>query len=143
MNTGENPEYDKALAMALKMLRARDRLSTEIRARCLYEGISESQTNQVLEFLQKKRLTNDSEVATNLVTKWSEEKGWGPIRLQSELVKKGLDENLAEQVAGAVDLHTGLKKAMSKLTKKSADEIKRSLYRFGYSEEFIAGLDFE
>lgn len=143
MKPGLDPEYDQALAMALKMLRARDWLTAEIRARCLSKGCNPEKTEQVLDYLVQKSILNDEPIANALAESWIAEKSWGPLRIENELVSKGLEQETAQQIALSKDYSQSFQRAVKKQANKSPEGIKRRLYQLGYPEETLDQFELE
>ena len=143
MKQGADPEYDQALAMALKMLRARNRLSAEVRARCLSKGCNHKKIEAVLYYLVQKGILKDDSVACDLANSWLAEKGWGPLRIETELCTRGLDPQSAAQVAESRDYSQAIQKALKKQNGKSPEAAKRSLYQLGYPPETFDQFNLE
>jgi regulatory protein len=125
----KNP-VDRARDKALRLLGVRNRSSRELRQRLLADGFSESVSDQVLQSLQDSGLVNDHRFAIERARAMGKGKGWGPRKLRSDLIQRGVSAEVAEEAIGQA------------YGKQSCDQIMRRQVkkRFG-SEVLSSGAD--
>jgi regulatory protein len=93
------PEVDRAMQYALRVLGYRARSEREMRQKLQRKGFSPLITDRTLMKLTYLGLLDDREFAKSWV---STRIGYGPMRLRYELRQKGIDADLAEETISAV-----------------------------------------
>jgi regulatory protein len=121
---------DRARDKALRLLGVRNRSSRELRQRLLADGFSESVSDRVLQNLQESGLVDDQRFAVERARAMGKGKGWGPRKLRSDLIQRGIPAEVTEVAIGQA------------YGKQSCDEIMRRQIkkRFG-SEVLSSGAD--
>ncbi len=130
MTFASGSEFDEALGIALRMLRASDKIESEIRRRLEERGVPTEVSDSVLEHLRRKRILDDSRLAAALVERNSGKRAKGAARLRSELAGRGAPIAAVEEAfAGmaATDLETMLAALRAKL--RAGDSPKKA-WRF-------------
>jgi len=91
----KNPAYDRAL----KLLTRRDHFRAELVEKLRRKGFEADDIDRAVERLDELRLLDDAALAGRFVEFRSVDRGWGPIRLTTELRRRGVDPDLAESAA--------------------------------------------
>lgn len=131
-------ETKEALAIALKKLEAMDRTEAEIRK--LLAKFSPGSIEEVIEFLNQKRMLNDLRVASRLVEKHQSRKALGDSGLIAKLNAKGASESVIEAaLSNAPSEESRIEALLGANPKYLGDRGKmaRFLYGKGFSEESI------
>lgn len=89
-----DPECDRAMQYALRVLGYRARSEQEMRRKLQRKGFSALVTDRTLMELTRLQLLDDREFTRSWVTTRT---GYGPVRLKYELRQKGIDADLAEE----------------------------------------------
>lgn len=95
MSTHLQPEEERAMQYALRLLGYRARSEAEMRSRLARKGFAVPVTDHTLAELTRLNLLDDREFARNWVA--CRRDGRGPARLRQELRVKGIDRDLAEE----------------------------------------------
>jgi len=88
-----DPEVERAMQYALRVLGYRARSEREMRLKLQRKGFSAQVTDRTLMELTRLELLDDREFTRGWVASRA---GYGPIRLRYELRQKGIDADLAE-----------------------------------------------
>ena len=136
-------EYKRALNKALVLIGDNDRTADEVKARLIQNGFSEDTAVQVTEYLINERYINDRRYAEYYVVCYSSKRSISRIR--RELLSKGIDKDIVDDVLDECDDTEAFNKALEKQLRKrgisdisEADYMTRkkiadSLYRQGFS----------
>ncbi|MHB0936844.1 MAG: regulatory protein RecX [Armatimonadota bacterium] len=89
-----DPELERAMQYALRVLGYRARSEKEMRQKLQRKGFSALVTDRTLMQLTRLELLDDREFTRSWVTNRT---GYGPVRLKYELRQKGIDADLAEE----------------------------------------------
>lgn len=94
----------KAKSECLRLLAVQPRTSAELRKALTRKGFDAAVADQVLGKLERARLVNDEEYAEMWVRSRHANQGLGRRALTSELVRRGVDRETAEQAAESIDV---------------------------------------
>jgi SOS response regulatory protein OraA/RecX len=132
---------DEIYAHALKLLRMRDYTIAELQKKLAAKFGTVPQV--VLDLLIQKKFLNDRRVAENYVAR---RKDRGAARLRQELIDKGVEEAMADEILSKADFPS-LKAAVAAkmsdwklrvpLQSRDAARLFRALVRLGYDEDAI------
>lgn len=86
--------------LAYRFLARRAYSEGELEARLRRHGVSGAEIAATLDGLKRQGYLDDAATAAQWVCSWRIHKGWGPLRVRAELVRRGLDRRLAERVTG-------------------------------------------
>jgi regulatory protein len=100
METGASRPARSALATALRLLARRDMTRVELAHRLRHKGFDEPQVAEALAACDRYGYLDDRRVAQSRLQAL-ERRGWGPLRVQQELRRMGLDEADAALLAHA------------------------------------------
>ena len=103
MELPEDPRVREAIAIAMKSLVRRARLSGEIAQNLLAKGFSAAEAEAVLAFLAQNGLVDDEKTIQAHVGARSGRRAVGADKLRAELLRRGATEG---QVEGSLDLRT-------------------------------------
>lgn len=137
MGIGGDPGKKKALEIALRMLRVRDRFESEIRARCADEGCSESEIDAAVESLRSRRFVDDRRVARNLAFKLTQSKAWPPTRIEVELRHRGASEEAIDDALRSLPDESITIVKFARMQKATGSALARKLYSAGFSEDAV------
>lgn len=140
MGIGGDPDKTKALEIALKMLRARDRFEAEIRARCASEGCSDEEIELALDALRLRRFVDDKRVAKNVAYQLTQKKAWPPARIEAELRGRGASEEAVEHALRSLPPEEQTVSRFARMQKATGSALARKLYAFGFSEDAIVAF---
>ena len=99
----EDPQDTKECRnRALNLLSRRTHFSAELRRKLLSRGFDPRTVEHTLEGLAQEQLINDREASREFVETKLRRKAVGRMRLLSELSRRGVDRDLAEQVVDSV-----------------------------------------
>lgn len=138
----EDPRVREALALAMKRLAQRDRLTAELTGELSERGYSQSEREQVLEFLIRRRLVDDEKTIRNIIERRSGRRAAGRERLRSDLQKLGASEQAIEASLGAISDEDELEAMSQVLASRRWPEgarpkAARFLHSRGFSEELL------
>jgi len=94
-----DPDLERAMQYALRMLGYRARSEQEMRRKLERKGFSARVTDRALMELTRLQLLDDREFTRSWI---STRRDYGPIRLRYELRQKGIDADLAEETITAL-----------------------------------------
>jgi len=139
----ENRAYEKAL----RLLTVRSRTRKELKQRLVAERFSDKVADQVLERLAAAGLIDDKKFAIDRARAMGKGKGWGPRKLRSDLLKKGIENEAIDeaisQAYGTQSCTQVMKRLIKKrfgtqvLTQKADRKAK------GKAQRFLLGRGFE
>ena len=95
-------DYDDAVKLALRKLRARDRFETEIRADLA--GYPEDIVERVVRFLIERKLLDDTRTTQNLIERNTGRRSIGVERLTAELKRRGAPEEALQACVQAASV---------------------------------------
>jgi regulatory protein len=84
--------------LAYRLLARRAFSERELEERLRRRGVSDAEIAVTLDGLKRQGYLDDAATAAQWARSWRTYKGWGPMRVRAELVRRGLDRRLAEQV---------------------------------------------
>jgi regulatory protein len=142
---------EEALKRALKFLGYRARSEAEVRAKLIQSGFSAKIVEPALEKLRGLKLLDDEAFARNFTRGRIENRGYGPLRLERELRRKGVAQTLIRRTLDdAFGTEDGKERARSLLEKRfrgkdlsDAKTFSRAvsfLQRRGYRNSVIAEI---
>lgn len=141
MSPFRNESFDRALGLSLKMLRARDRFSTEIRAGLETHGVQNSTIAEVLDYLVHKGLVRDDLLAERLAQHAVTSKIWGPNRIRQELERRLAPAESIERALSLIPCESDLlQRALAKLGDRPIASLARRLHAEGFSAETISAV---
>jgi regulatory protein len=132
----------------MNLLARREHGQTELFRKLRLRGFSDAEIQQTLTQLAKENLQNDTRFAENYVH-YRRNKGFGPVRIQGELLEKGLAEELIEHHLNMSDnaWFAEARRAWQKRFKnrlptdyKSRTQQMRFLYQRGFTTEQIQSV---
>ena len=92
----EEDEVMRAKARALDYLAHKARTEEEVRRKLRQKDYARDVIDQVMAYLRDRGYLDDKAYAHEYVRRRFSHKGYGPVRLQMELKKRGIDRHLAE-----------------------------------------------
>jgi len=113
MRDREATAYDAAI----RMLGRRDHFRSELGDKLRRKGYDRAEIEQALEKCAERGLINDEAIAARFVEAKATRRGWGRRRLESELIRRGVDRGLVRSAArqapeeSAAALATALRQA--------------------------------
>jgi regulatory protein len=84
--------------LACRFLARRAHSQEELAARLRRHGVSGAGIAATLDELKRQGYLDDAATAAQWARSWRIYKGWGPLRVRAEFVRRGLDRRLAERV---------------------------------------------
>jgi SOS response regulatory protein OraA/RecX len=136
---GSDPDSDRALGIALALLRARNRFSNEISEKLAERDLPERAIADCLDYLVHKRLVDDDRLCREIVQNAVENKVWAPVRIRSFLERRGAPAEAIERALSLAPSESDLlQRALAKLgSKLNGPKLARRLISEGYSEEAV------
>lgn len=131
-------EAERGLVIALRALRASDKLVAELRDRMLCEGIDEESIQVVLSELADRRLIDDRAVANRYSARRTEEDGWGKRKVLADLERRGLSSELLAELERSWDEEGERGRALRALTERAG-----KLKGLGQASRFLLGRGFD
>ncbi|MFQ3588283.1 MAG: RecX family transcriptional regulator [Fimbriimonadaceae bacterium] len=137
------PGLEKPVAQALRLLRASDKFSAEVRDALLGRGHSEDVVADVLSFLNERRILDDTQTCEHAVSRMAERLGRGKERIRAELMARGAPEEIVEQALARLTDEVesrAMQRILHRSLRGSGDRQKawRLLASRGYDAESIA-----
>ena len=86
------------LRLAYRLLARRAHSEEELAARLRRHGVSGAGIAATIDELKRQGYLDDAATAAQWARSWRSSKGWGPLRVRAELIRRGLDRRLAERV---------------------------------------------
>jgi regulatory protein len=91
-------DYQKIKDAIYVYLSGRDHATFELKQKVMKKGFDSSLIESVLDEFDQKGLLDDENFARKFATDKAEFKNWGPNKIKSELIKKGISKKIAEKV---------------------------------------------
>jgi regulatory protein len=88
--------------LAYRFLARRAHSEEELAARLRRHGVSGAGIAATIDELKRQGYLDDAATAAQWARSWRGSKGWGPLRVRAELIRRGLDRRLAERVLAEV-----------------------------------------
>jgi regulatory protein len=95
-------EFNNAVADAIKLLSVRGRLTSDLKCRLVSKGYPEAVVEEVVSYLQVRKLLDDHNTVQQLINKRSAKRSVGIEKLRGELQRLGAPEELIEANLGAI-----------------------------------------
>jgi len=138
-------EKEKALEKILRFCAYQERCSSEVRKKLSSYGLSENDTNEILNLLLSEQFVDDGRFAEMFVRGKANMKGWGVNKIRYALMVKGIDSNIVAQALSTIDkdkYYERLKEILKSKTISDSDPISRraKLVRYGVSKGYQSGL---
>lgn len=92
---------------ALRLITIKDRTEKEMRTRLTEKGYDIDEIEAELEFLKEYKYIDDLRYSTHFANDCVNIKKWGKARIKMELIKKGIDREMAENAAEAACEESG------------------------------------
>jgi regulatory protein len=136
---------DKAFQEALRILGRRDYFRLELAERLRSKGFAEEEVIRALDRCGELGLLDDRRNARRFAELRAVSKGWGPRRIEAELVRRGVGSELAREVAALDhDLEAeALTMAMRRLERRAAPRWWRLHDRRGRMLSSLIGRGFD
>ena len=84
---------------ALRLIAVKDRTEKEIRDRLLEKGYNADEIESEIQFLKEYNYINDLRYCEHFANDCVNLKKWGKARIKAELIRKGIDREMAENAA--------------------------------------------
>ena len=138
-------EYRKAKEYALYLLDVKDYSCSDMLSKLRTHYNNESVCREVTDYLKEYGFLNDERYGRNLARKLFEVKFYGKYRARREMLAKGLDKNLTEDIISEYDessyerICTLIEKKYARFLtdEKGIAKAKNALVRLGYSYDEI------
>ena len=91
--------------LAYRYLARRAYSEWELATRLRRRGVAEAEIVATLDELKRQGYLNDAETAAQWARSWRLYKGWGPLRIRAELIRRGLDRELMERLMAELFPH--------------------------------------
>ncbi|MEX0610059.1 MAG: RecX family transcriptional regulator [Balneolaceae bacterium] len=108
-----------------RILTRRDHSRKELKTKAYKKGLSGDFIDEILDEFEQKEYINDSKFALKYATDKFEFNDWGPYKIKTELAKKGISKNVAEEVASKVFGSDEIKDSLQKLVLKKRKRFQR------------------
>jgi len=139
----ENRAYEKAL----RLLTVRSRTRKELKQRLVAERFSERVAEKVLDRLAGAGLIDDKKFAVDRARAMGKGKGWGPRKLRSDLLKKGIEnEAIDEAISQAYGTQSATQVMKRLIKKRFGTQVltqKADRKAKGKAQRFLLGRGFE
>jgi regulatory protein len=139
----ENRAYEKAL----RLLTVRSRTRKELKQRLVAERFSDKVAEQVLDRLVAAGLIDDKKFAIDRARAMGKGKGWGPRKLRSDLLKKGIENEAIDEAISQAYGTQSCTQVMKRLIKKrfGTQVLTRKADRKakGKAQRYLLGRGFE
>lgn len=140
--------FSNALNQAYRLLAVRDRSEDELRARLRIKGYGKRRIDEVIESLKGKGYIDDNRFAKDWIKNRSLSNQKGAFAIRDELLKKGIDKALIEDIMkdeGGYNEYEAAKALAAKKIESLGDadgvKIKKSVYSYlarrGFSFDVI------
>jgi len=139
----EDDLYRKALDLALRKLKTKDRFESEVRL--FLADFPTQTTDRVIRFLKDRRIIDDTKTTLNLVERYSGKRSIGTEKLRAELLERGAPEETIDAVLGELfdeERQRMLEALTAKFTPADGSRAKaaRFLFSRGFPEEEIESV---
>jgi regulatory protein len=139
----ESRAYDKAL----RLLTVRSRTRKELKQRLVAERFTDKVAEQVLDRLAAAGLIDDKKFAIDRARAMGKGKGWGPRKLRSDLLKRGIaNEAIDEAVSQAYGTQSCTQVMKRLIKKRFGTQVltqKADRKAKGKAQRFLLGRGFE
>ncbi len=129
-----------AVTACLRLLRSRDLLPSEMRAKLLERGFAEGETDPALAWVCHVLGIRQDRLAESLADQHRRH-GWGPEAVRAKLLAKGVDPDLADELAASTeeDSRTAVERWLEKRPALASDpgKLARFLASKGFEEDVI------
>lgn len=146
----EAEEYNKVKQMALRYLSYKPRTTQEVKMYLNRKGCEGDTIEQVIDEMEKNGFLNDLEFAKAWVNERQRHKGYGKRRLKQELLKKGMDPAVVDEVLIHIEEEDERQLAISiaerrylRLCHESWPRIERRLGNYLLRQGFSMGMVYE
>jgi regulatory protein len=109
---------EQALKQALKFLSHRSRSAAEVRAKLTEAGFRSTTVESTLKKLRSLKLLDDEAFARSFAQARIEDRGYGPLRLERELRRKGIADSLISRLLNESFAQNGGKARAQALVEK-------------------------
>lgn len=137
-------DFSQAKEKALRLLEFRSHSEFELRTKLLRAGAESSDIDKIIDFLNEYSLIDDRKYAERLAADLSNLKKFGSYRIRSELMRRGIDRRICDDVIAELDadeeemlLPLMEKKLGGDFERKSRDRAFRYFAARGYSFDDI------
>lgn len=130
-------EFKRALAVALRMLRARDRFEAEVRARCASKAFTDAVIEPVVAFLKQMRFLDDERLSKHLANLWTQEKCWPPPRVAAELERRGAPSQCVESALQELPDEVETARRFAQTCRLGKSDLMKRLTAAGFSQDAI------
>ncbi len=149
MDTQKTLNYEETKHKALKYLEYRNHFEQELKVKLKRVGATDENIEKVMEFLREYNFVNDREMSVRYAKDLKNLKKFGKQRVRTELIKKGLSCEIAENAISELSwedddvLYEMIKKKLGgNLERKNIDKAIRYFLYKGYSyDEIKRALD--
>ena len=146
MAAKKEPET-RAYEKALRLLTVRSRTRKELKQRLVAERFSDKVAEQVLDRLVNAGLIDDKKFAIDRARSMGKGKGWGPRKLRSDLIKKGVENDAIDEAISQAYGTKTCTQIMKRLVKKrfGTEVLTRKADRKakGKAQRYLLGRGFE
>ncbi len=112
-----------AYADALRLLGRRDHFRSELLERLLSKGHPPDEVDEAVARCEAAGVVDDARLAARFVELRAVERGWGPVRLELELRKRGAPAEIAAEASHLedADLESALETAVTRASRRAGD----------------------
>lgn len=136
-----DPEFEKALLKALRMVHASDKLSAEVKQALIRSGVNEETSGRVLALLSERRVLDDQKTILKAVERALGRRGLGKEKIRASLIARGAPEEMVEaclaQHNESDELERMLELLRSRADKNTRAKAGRFLASRGFGEESV------
>jgi regulatory protein len=144
---GKTDHESRAYNKALRLLTVRSRTRKELKQRLVAERFTDKVAEQVLDRLVDAGLIDDKKFAIDRARAMGKGKGWGPRKLRSDLLKRGIDAEAIDEAVSQAYGTQSCTKIMKRLIKKRfGTQVltqKADRKAKGKAQRFLLGRGFE
>jgi regulatory protein len=144
---GKTDHESRAYNKALRLLTVRSRTRKELKQRLVAERFTDKVAEQVLDRLVDAGLIDDKKFAIDRARAMGKGKGWGPRKLRSDLLKRGIDAEAVDEAVSQAYGTQSCTKIMKRLIKKRfGTQVltqKADRKAKGKAQRFLLGRGFE
>lgn len=145
--TARVDHQDRAYQKALRLLTVRSRTRKELKQRLVAERFTDKVAEQVLDRLAAAGLIDDKKFAIDRARAMGKGKGWGPRKLRSDLLKRGIaNEAIDEAVSQAYGTQSCTQVMKRLIKKRFGTQVltqKADRKAKGKAQRFLLGRGFE
>ncbi|MDQ2986708.1 MAG: RecX family transcriptional regulator [Armatimonadota bacterium] len=128
----------KTFALALKLLRARDRFESEIRGYLVANSSPESEIDEAISALRDLKFVDDDRLAATEAERLSREKLWSRRRIRTHLEARGAE--LADSALALLPDDEAVASKLAAKTRRHGPALARSLAAAGFDEHIVRSL---